>query len=127
MLFEIQVHDLEGWRIVAPIGELDLADAHTLRAQVIQELQAGRRRIVVDLGGLDFVDSVGVGMLVAMNKRANALGAQVVLARPEARVRKVLELAGVDRIMTVHDDLLPEGAGGSGGPLGVEAGGPGRA
>lgn len=116
MLFEIQVHDLEGWRIVAPIGELDLADAHTLRAQVIQELQAGRRRIVVDLGGLDFVDSVGVGMLVAINKRANALEAQVVLARPEARVRKVLELAGADRIMTVHDDLPPPGAGGPGGP-----------
>lgn len=105
MLFEVHVHELDGWIVVAPVGELDLASAPRLRSEVLARLAEGHRRVVVDLVGVDFADSIGIGVLVAVNKRVRGLDGVLVLARPEPPVRRVLELAGIDRILAVHDDL----------------------
>ena len=66
---------------------------------------AGDRNVVIDLGGVDFLDSLGAGTLVAVRKRLRALGGELRLARPEPQVSRVLALAGVDRIVEVADSV----------------------
>lgn len=91
--------------VVTVRGDLDLASAPRLRGAALDELLAGHRRLVLDLRDLEFVDSVGLGMIVAVLKRARGLGGDVALVVTTDRIRRPLELSGVARIVTVHDQL----------------------
>jgi len=91
--------------VVTVRGDLDLASAPRLRTVALDEMLAGRRRLVLDLRTLEFVDSVGLGMIVAILKRARSLGGDVALVVGTDRIRRPLELSGVAAIVAVHDDL----------------------
>lgn len=91
--------------VVTVRGDLDLASAPRLRTTALDELLAGRRHLVLDLHDLEFLDSVGLGMIVAILKRARSLGGEVALVVGTERIRRPLELSGVARIVAVHADL----------------------
>jgi anti-anti-sigma factor len=97
--------------VVTVRGDLDLASAPRLRTVALDELLAGCRRLVLDLRPLEFVDSVGLGMIVAILKRARGLGGDVALVVDTERVRRPLELSGVSHILAVHADLADAVAG----------------
>ena len=91
--------------VVTVRGDLDLASAPRLRTLALDELLAGHRRLVLDLRDLEFVDSVGLGIIVAILKRARSMGGDLELVVGTDRILRPLELSGVARILTVHDDL----------------------
>ena len=97
--------------VVTVRGDLDLASAPRLRTAALDELLAGCRRLVLDLRDLEFIDSVGLGMIVAIRKRARGLGGDVALVVATERIRRPLELSGVARILDVHADLADAVAG----------------
>lgn len=105
MLFDLQITECEGWAVIAPIGEVDLATAPRIRQEGVRVVAGGARQVVVDLGGVDFLDSLGAGVLVALRKRVAAVGGTLRLARPEPQVARVLRLAGVDRAIEVLPTL----------------------
>lgn len=63
----------------------------------------GISRIVLDLDGVRFLDSAGLGELVAWKKRTLQLGGDLRLLRPHDRVREVLELTTLMRVFQVFD------------------------
>ncbi|HUC44344.1 MAG TPA: STAS domain-containing protein [Candidatus Sulfotelmatobacter sp.] len=71
----------------------------TLRGLV----ERGFTRIVLDLDGVRFLDSAGLGELVAWKKRTTQLGGDLRLLRPHDRVREVLELTTLMRVFQVFD------------------------
>ncbi len=75
-------------------GDLDLATAPDLRQHALGELSNGARRLILDLGGVDFIDSIGVGILVALLRRTRMLGVAYEV-RASGRVLAVLELCGL--------------------------------
>jgi anti-sigma B factor antagonist len=106
MLFDLHVTTHGEWTVVAPVGELDLGSVPRLR----QELQGlvtvdGTRSVVLDLAGVDFIDSVGLGVIVAVAKRVLAHGGRFRLARVDDRVWSVFELVGLDKVFECHADL----------------------
>jgi anti-sigma B factor antagonist len=106
MLFDLQVHTLDGWTVVAPVGELDLGSVPRLR-QELQNLTGGvgTGSVVLDLAGVDYIDSIGLGVIVAVAKRVRAHGGRFRLARVDDRVWSVFELVSLDRVFERHDDL----------------------
>jgi len=84
-------------------GEIDMATAPQLREMLQELLQAGATRIVIDCRGLEFLDSSGIGVLVAVRNRLGDDGA-LVLDSPPPHVRKVLQLTGVGE----HLGVVPE-------------------
>jgi anti-sigma B factor antagonist len=80
--------------IVVVRGEIDMATAPDVRDVLNELIDAGASRIVLDCRGLDFLDSSGIGVLIAVRKRLGDDGA-LTLEAPQAHVRKVLELTGV--------------------------------
>ncbi|HVM11782.1 MAG TPA: STAS domain-containing protein [Actinomycetota bacterium] len=80
-------------------GELDIAAEEALMQALEPELEAGRE-VILDLGGLEFIDSSGVRCLI---RAANAVGSggRVVLRDPLPPVRRVFELMRVDTIPNV--------------------------
>jgi anti-sigma B factor antagonist len=80
--------------LVTVRGEIDMATAPQLRDLLDQVMDAGSRRIVLDCRELAFLDSTGIGVLVAAQNRLGEEGG-IVLDSPQAHVRKVLEITGV--------------------------------
>jgi anti-sigma B factor antagonist len=87
------------WTVLTVRGDLDLATAPALRQRIVGLVAEGHRRFAVDLTALDFIDSIGLGMLVAGMKRANAVGGQLFVAADEDRIRSVFELTGLDEAL----------------------------
>ena len=75
-------------------GEVDMATAPQLRDTLLELVDAGATSIALDCRGLDFLDSSGIGVLIAVRKRLGDDGS-LTLEAPPAHVRKVLELTGV--------------------------------
>jgi anti-sigma B factor antagonist len=79
-----------------------MATAPQLRDTLNGIVDAGTTRIVLDCRALDFLDSSGIGVLIAVRKRLGDDGT-LTLESPPAHVRKVLELTGV----SAHVEIVP--------------------
>ena len=82
-------------------GELDIATSPQLRDELVRVIGGGRR-IVVDLEGLAFIDSVGLGILVSGLKRARSAGGDLELVCANRVILQPLELTGLDQTFTLY-------------------------
>jgi anti-sigma B factor antagonist len=87
-------------------GELDLAVVPALRGQIIGALREFEPdRLVLDLTGLTFIDSTGLGVLIWAHGRLAERGARLHLAAPGRQVQRVLQISGLDRRLHLYDTL----------------------
>jgi anti-sigma B factor antagonist len=95
-----------GWVVVRAVGDLDLATADRFRVDVAEAI-AGRSalRLVLDLSGLVFCDSTGVGALVGIYKDVRAGAGTLVLAGVPEHCLLVLNRTGLDRLFTLAPDV----------------------
>ncbi|HSK49269.1 MAG TPA: STAS domain-containing protein [Solirubrobacterales bacterium] len=93
-----------GGHVLALSGELDLKNAETLAVEIAKSGVADGDSLTIDLGGLEFIDSTGIALLVSVFRRFNAAGGQLRLvpSRSES-VRRVMELTGLDRTLPFDD------------------------
>ena len=82
-------------------GEVDMATSSQLRDALDAAIEAGATTIVLECQGLGFLDSSGIGVLVAARDRLGDDGA-LVLDSPPGNVRKVLDITGVAGLLTVR-------------------------
>jgi anti-anti-sigma factor len=103
--FSIAAAEDDGRAYLTLRGELDLATAPELEQLVNARLDAGQE-VVVDLRGLQFMDSSGIRVLVAAHARAARTGGRLVVVRPEAgsAVAKIVEVSGLDGELNIVDD-----------------------
>jgi anti-sigma B factor antagonist len=93
-----------GVTVVRLAGELDLYNAEAVREALGEAVADEPERLVVDLGGVEFLDSTALGVLVEAraklpNRRA------FMLAAPGLEPRRALEVAGLDRHFSVHETV----------------------
>jgi anti-sigma B factor antagonist len=114
--FAIDTAAVGGALVVAVTGDVDIATAPALRDELAAALAASRC-VVLDLGGVGFMDSTGLGILASTHHRATAGGGTLVLARPQRIVRNALRLVQLDTLIDVRDsvDAAVAAAEGSGG------------
>ncbi len=114
----------EGYTICRPMGELDAFTVSQFR-QSLAEL-ASKPRLVIDMSGVPFIDSAGLGALIGGIRRARELGGDVVVSCNRPSLVRTLRTTGFDRIVTMTEsveeakavfDKLADGASpGVGGP-----------
>jgi anti-sigma B factor antagonist len=93
------------WSIVEVKGEVDLYSAPRLKERLAELTVSGRSRITVNLEGVEFMDSTGLGVLIGALKRCREAEGTLALAAPREPVRKVLSITGLDRVFPVHDSV----------------------
>lgn len=81
-------------------GEIDAHTAPRL-ARLLTPLPGTSGDVTVDLGGVDFVDSSGLGVLIDAHRRAAGEGRRFVLARPSPAVVRLLEISGLVDHLTI--------------------------
>lgn len=105
----LSTREYGGHIIVSLRGELDITDAVSVAATVA----ASNLEIIVDLAGLDFIDSSGVAALARGRKHARHAGGDLVLAAPQQQVLRVLTLTRLVEVLHVHCSVA-EAAGSAG-------------
>jgi anti-sigma B factor antagonist len=88
---------------MALTGELDLATADAVQAELERIEARDATSIVLDLKGLTFMDSTGVRLLVSAHARSRADTGRLSLLRGPAAVQRVMELSGVDVLLPFAD------------------------
>jgi anti-sigma B factor antagonist len=89
----------DGIGVVSPQGRLNMVSARRLRETLVDLVERGTSRIVVDLGETTFVDSSGLGALIGGLKTARQAGGDLRVARVSPAVLSVFELTNLDRIL----------------------------
>jgi anti-sigma B factor antagonist len=92
------------WTRVRVTGQLDIATAPMLDQRLVEVQVDAAQRILIDLDGVEFVDALGLGVLLAAYRRAQLTGGQVVVVCGTPRLRTVLDQAGLTRILTIVAD-----------------------
>ena len=87
-----------GVTVVAPTGRLDVAGAPALKDAISEVVKNGPPRVVLDMEGISFVDSTGLGSVIAALKQIRSSQGDLRLAAPNQQVRVVLELTTLDRV-----------------------------
>ncbi len=84
-------------------GRLDSLSAVSLKDRVRDHIKDGSVRMVIDMEGVDFVDSSGLGSLVACLRSVKNLGGDIRIAALQERVRAVFELIRLHHIFDIFD------------------------
>ncbi len=88
--------------VVELTGHLNLGnELMSLEATVKRVIQEGARKLVIDVTKLDYIDSAGIGMLVACNGQMDRAGGKMRVAGAHSTVAKAFEVVHMDRIMSL--------------------------
>jgi len=96
------VEDREGRRILFRIfGEIDHHGSGRLREEMDSRIAAFHPRTVeIELSGVSFMDSAGLGLLLGRYSRVSEYGGELILVNPTEGICKILRLAGADKLLT---------------------------
>jgi anti-sigma B factor antagonist len=98
---DLITRECNGQVVVSLRGELDVAEAASVAAALAQ-VAACTRQVIVDLEGLEFIDSSGLAALVRARKHARLAGGDLLLAAPQRQVLRVLAITRLTDIFSVH-------------------------
>jgi anti-anti-sigma factor len=102
LLFEYALQDRVA--VVRVIGEVDVASCALVRDSLLRiATDEDFRGLVVNLAGVTFMDSAGVGVLVGVWRRVSATSASLALAAPTRQVQQILNTAGLSKILPVYE------------------------
>ncbi len=93
----------EGDRTVVTVGgEIDVYTAPKLREQLIDLVTAGSYNLVVDMEGVEFLDSTGLGVLVGGLKRVRAHEGSLRLVCTQERILKIFRITGLTKVFSIY-------------------------
>jgi anti-sigma B factor antagonist len=90
--------------VVAVVGQLVVGNRQEFKQLVLDEIERGTRRLVIDFGETGYVDSSGLGALVSLNKRLREMGGELRLAALNDDLRTLFELTRLDTLFRLYGD-----------------------
>lgn len=105
MELSVTSHDRGDLTLVVVAGEVDVYTASVLREKLIDVIDADHADIVVDLTGVGFLDSTGLGVLVGALKKIRGFGGRLQLIIDQEKVMKVFRITALTQVFTIHETL----------------------
>ena len=94
----------EGDRTVVSVaGEIDVYTAPKLREQIVALVDEGHYHLVVDMSGVEFLDSTGLGVLVGGLKKVRAHEGSLDLVCNQDRLLKIFRITGLAKVFVIHE------------------------
>ncbi|NJD09491.1 MAG: STAS domain-containing protein [Gemmatimonadetes bacterium] len=82
-------------------GQLIVGNRQELKQRVLAELDAGRRKFLIDFSSTGYIDSSGLGVLVSLSKKIRELGGELRLANLNEDLRTLFELTKLDTLFHI--------------------------
>jgi anti-sigma B factor antagonist len=105
MFFDITVAEQGDWTVVSVSGEVDVATAPRLREEIVRAVSQGATSILVDLEAVDFLDSMGLGVLVGALKRVKSHGGEMAIVCTNERLLRIFEITGLQQVFDVRNTV----------------------
>lgn len=102
---EVRTIREQGAAVVQLNGEIDLRTSPQMRSALLTLLDEKPGRIILDLSGVTYIDSSGVGTIVELKRRALHDENKVVLVGLQPRVRSLFEITRLDKFFTITDSI----------------------
>lgn len=113
MELSLNHYDKDGQTVLQVGGEVDIYTAPRLRERLVELVGEGHHRIIVDMTGVDFLDSTGLGVLVGGLKRVRSHDGSLALVCDQERILKIFRITGLTKVFpiydTVHEAVQAEG------------------
>jgi anti-sigma B factor antagonist len=91
--------------VLQVMGEVDVYTAPMLRGQLRELADKGAVHLIADLGGVDFLDSTGLGVLVGGLKRLREAGGSLTLVISAPRILRIFQITGLTKVLTIHHSV----------------------
>lgn len=95
MQLNVTRSEREGWTVVAADGEIDIASAPILDDELADAVDAGAKKVAIDLTPTGFMDSTGLRSLISVHRKLEDVGGALYVIPGSGPVRRLLEVAGV--------------------------------
>jgi anti-sigma B factor antagonist len=103
---EITTRDYPHANVIRVTGRVDAGTYAELENKIKEYLDSGHKHLVLELDGIEYLSSAGVRVLISTQKTLKPRGGNLALAQPSARVKDVLQLAGVDVLFPTYDTTV---------------------
>lgn len=91
--------------VVEVRGEVDVHSAPSLRDRLTDVFADGHQTVIADLSELGFIDSTGLGALVAARNDGAARNAQLLVVCSSERLLKLFRITGLDGVFSIYDSV----------------------
>ena len=88
---------------LALTGRIDGSSSSAFEARLLQLIDAGERRLVIDLAQVDYISSIGLRVLMLAARRMKPLGGKVVVCELQPMIKEVFEIAGFAMVIPIVD------------------------
>ncbi|GAB6098984.1 anti-sigma F factor antagonist [Halanaerocella petrolearia] len=88
--------------IVKLEGEFDLNTADYFKKEVGKKITAGNKRLILDLEGVEFIDSSGLGAILSKYKVLNKEGGYLVAVNLTPQVKRIFEVSGILKLLEIY-------------------------
>lgn len=85
-------------------GQLIVGNRQDLKNQVLEQLENGDRKFVIDFANTGYIDSSGLGVLVSLSKKIREQGGELRLSSLNEDLRTLFELTKLDTLFRIADD-----------------------
>lgn len=101
MSFTVRKDDAKGVVVIGVDGQLIVGNRHDLKKKVMDAMEGGERKFVVDFAETGYIDSSGLGVLVSLSKKIREAGGDLRLAGLNDDLRTLFELTKLDTLFTI--------------------------
>ncbi len=102
MELDITTREIGGHAVVKLKGEVDIYTAPSLRETIVDSVEKGRYKIAVDLDEVDFLDSIGLGVLVGGLKRVRPHNGELVIICNQEKILRIFKITGLAKIFKIY-------------------------
>lgn len=99
MNFDVQKHD--DITVIGVEGQLIVGNRQELKQQVLEELENGSRKFLIDFANTGYIDSSGLGVLVSLSKKIREQSGELRLANLNEDLRTLFELTKLDTLFQI--------------------------
>ena len=101
----LATEEVEGATIIAVGGEIDVYTAPRLRDKITELVADGVYSLIIDMEGVEFLDSTGLGVLVGGLKRVRAHEGSLRLVCTQERILKIFRITGLTKVFPIHTSV----------------------
>jgi anti-anti-sigma factor len=101
----IHIYETAGRTVVELLGDIDIAAALRIAAQLDATTERTQTELVIDLGPVEFLDCLGLGLLCRARRRIEERGGHLTLVCPCPIIRKMLRITGLSQVFSLTATL----------------------
>ena len=103
MKIEVAEERDNGALVLLPVGRLDSANSRAFESIIMEHINNGEQRLIVDFNRLDFISSSGMRALLIAAKKLKASKGKLVLCAMQDHIQEVFLISGFDQIIPIRD------------------------